>query len=74
MTSAGSDIWRPEDDHNLDALANSLQEKGTQGVYKPEILDVIEATINALSDELREVSLSIHSKCSVYEDSFPKIC
>ncbi|KIM92344.1 hypothetical protein PILCRDRAFT_810393 [Piloderma croceum F 1598] len=61
MTSAGSEIWRPEDDHNLDALATSLQETGTQDVYKPEILDAIEATINALSDELREVSLSIHS-------------
>jgi hypothetical protein len=67
-TALESDIWRPEDNHDLDALAKSLQVKGLQGegACKPEILDAIEATINSMSDELRELSLNIHGMCSAY--------
>jgi len=65
MTTAGTDIWRSGDGYDLDSLAISLQKKGGPGGYKPEIIDVIEATIDLLSDELRELSLSIHGKCSV---------
>jgi|SRR5882762_8008977 len=65
MTTAGSDIWRPEDNHDLDALASTLQRKGEHGAYNPAIIDAIEATISLLSDELRELSLSIHGECYV---------
>lgn len=60
MTTAEADIWRSEDVHDTNALANLLRGKRRRYAYKPEFLDMIEATINHLSDELRELSLSIH--------------
>lgn len=66
-TRSANIIWRPEDVHDIGALANYLQETGVQSGYttKAEILDAIDATIDHLSDELRELSLSIHGKCSI---------
>jgi amidohydrolase len=60
MTTAGSEIWRPEDGHDLKALSTSIQQNLGQHVYRPEILDAIDATIDALYDELRSLSLDIH--------------
>jgi amidohydrolase len=60
MTTAGSKIWRPEDSHDVEALAASIRQERGQNVYRPEIHDVIDATIDALSDELRALSLDIH--------------
>lgn len=62
MTTAGTEIWRPDDGHDLKALATSIQLKRGQNVYKPEILDVIDATMDGLSDELRALSLDIHGE------------
>lgn len=62
MTTAGSDIWRPEDNHDLEALATSIRQERGQNVYRPDIHDVIDATIDALSDELRALSLDIHGE------------
>ena len=31
-------------------------------IYRPDLFDVIDSTIEALSDELKELSLDIHSK------------
>jgi len=47
-------VWRPEDDPNI---RPSLQEGQ---VNRPEILDVIETSIDGLSGELRMLSLDIH--------------
>jgi hypothetical protein len=46
--------WRPEDDPNI---RPPLQEGQ---VYRPDILDVIETSIDGLSEELRALSLDIH--------------
>lgn len=46
--------WRPEDDQNI---RPPLQEGQ---VYRPDILDVIETSIDGLSGELRALSLNIH--------------
>jgi hypothetical protein len=64
--TAGSIIWRPGDGYDIDELANSLRGNGT---HQLEIIDVVEATINALSQELRELSLTIHGEyyvCSAF--------
>lgn len=62
MTTASSEIWRPEDSHDVEALAASIRQERGQNVYRPEIHDVIDATINALSDELLALSLDIHGE------------
>jgi hypothetical protein len=62
MTPTGIEIWRPGDDHDLEELASSIQQKGGKNVYKPEFLDAIDASIDSLSDELRTLSLDIHGK------------
>jgi hypothetical protein len=65
MTTAGTEIWHPDDGHNLDMLANSIRHEMGKNVYKPEVLDVIEVNIDSLSDELRALSLDIHGKSSI---------
>lgn len=69
MTTAGSEIWRPEDGHDLKALSTSIQQNLGQHVYRPEILDAIDATIDALYDELRSLSLDIHGECDSKSES-----
>ena len=56
--------WRPEDAliHPPPSLARSL------GVYRPDILDVIQDTIEGLSAELRKLSLDISGMLSQYCD------
>lgn len=31
-------------------------------IYRPDLFDIIDSTIEALSDELKELSLDIHGK------------
>jgi hypothetical protein len=62
MTTAGSEIWRVGDGHDLERLAKSIQQKNGRNVYEPEFLDAIDACIDSLSDELRILSLDIHGK------------
>ncbi|KAG2130100.1 hypothetical protein BD769DRAFT_1627921 [Suillus cothurnatus] len=47
-------VWRPEDDSKI---RPPLQEGQ---VYRPDILNVIETTLDGLSEELRALSLDIH--------------
>ena len=65
MTTAGTEIWHPDDGHNLDMLANSIRHEMGKNVYKSEVLDVIEVNIDSLSDELRALSLDIHGESSI---------
>lgn len=62
ITTAGTDIWRPDDGHDVTAIASSISRANGQSVYKPEILDAIDASIDSSSDELRKLSLDIHCK------------
>lgn len=63
LTTAGSDIWRPDDNHSVETIENSIREQRGKNVDRPDILDAIDASINALSDELRTLSLDIHGEC-----------
>jgi hypothetical protein len=47
-------VWRPEDDPKIRPPLH----KGE--VYRPDILNVIETSIDGLSGELRALSLDIH--------------
>ncbi|KAG2742950.1 hypothetical protein P692DRAFT_20785328, partial [Suillus brevipes Sb2] len=47
-------VWRPEDDPNIRPPLRGGQ------VYRPDILNVIEASIDGLNGELRALSLDIH--------------
>ena len=62
MTPTGIGLWRSGDGHDPEVLANSIQQKVGKNVYKPELLDAIDASIDSLSDELRVLSLDIHGK------------
>jgi hypothetical protein len=54
---ANTDIlWRPEDDH---AVKPTLDEGE---VHRPDILAVIDTTIDNLSSDLRELNLDIHGE------------
>lgn len=50
-------VWRPEDK----AKPAPTQPDGVGDLYRPDILEHIEATIKELDSELRELSLDIHS-------------
>ena len=50
-------LWRPETD------LHPFHGNG-QDIYRPELFDVIDSTIETLSDELRELSLDIHGNPS----------
>ncbi|EGO26697.1 hypothetical protein SERLADRAFT_436509 [Serpula lacrymans var. lacrymans S7.9] len=54
MSPDTSIIWRPDDDHTI----RPPRKEGE--VYRPDILEVIESTIDGLSGELRKLSLDIH--------------
>lgn len=56
QNSGGGTAWRPEDT----AKPTPANPNGTE-LYRPDILDHIEATIKELDGELRELSLDIHS-------------
>lgn len=62
VTTAGPDIWRPDDGHDLQALAASIQQKSGLESYNPKVLDAIDAFIEEMSDELRELSIDIHGE------------
>ncbi|KAG1903599.1 uncharacterized protein F5891DRAFT_1017195 [Suillus fuscotomentosus] len=47
-------VWRPEDDSKIRPPLHEGQ------VYRPDILNVIETTLDGLSGELRALSLDIH--------------
>lgn len=48
-------LWRPEDKY----LPTPLR-PGSSEIYRPDILETIEAKIKELSEDLRTVSLDIH--------------
>lgn len=60
MTTAGTEIWHPDDGHDFQNLANSIRQKGRTNIYNPELLDAIDTSIDDLNDELRALSLDIH--------------
>jgi hypothetical protein len=47
-------VWRPEDDPKIRPPLHVGE------VYRPDILSVIESSIDGLSEELRALSLNIH--------------
>lgn len=56
-------IWRTEDDHDIDAVANALRKTTLgEGIYRPDILETIETSIEGLSEELRGLSLDVHGE------------
>ncbi|KAF7969657.1 hypothetical protein HWV62_26698 [Athelia sp. TMB] len=56
-----NEVWRPDNKEHAAALTKILQSKTAKdNVYKPEVLDAIENSIDALSDELRALSVDIH--------------
>lgn len=62
VTTAGPDIWRPDDGHDLQALTASIRQKRGLDTYNPKVLDAIDAFIDGMSDELRELSIDIHGE------------
>ena len=47
-------------------LSNEPSSKGDgRPIYRPDLFDIIDSTIEALGDELRELSLDIHGKLDV---------
>ncbi|EIW79557.1 hypothetical protein CONPUDRAFT_154956 [Coniophora puteana RWD-64-598 SS2] len=48
-------LWRPEHDHNV----RPALEQGD--IYRPDVLEAIEAKIDGMNQELRDLSLNIHS-------------
>lgn len=52
-------VWRPEDDPKIRPPLH----KGK--VYRPDILDGIETSIDGLSGELRALSLDIHGNAAI---------
>jgi hypothetical protein len=54
---ANTDIlWRPEDDHTVKPTLDEGE------VHRPDILAVIDATVDNLSSDLRELNLDIHGE------------
>lgn len=54
--SAGR-VWRPDDKEEAKPAR-----PGSSELYRPDILETIEATIKELDPELRELSLDIHGE------------
>lgn len=58
QNSGSGTAWRPED------IARPTPATPNAGdIYRPDILDHIEATITELDEELRKLSLDIHGRC-----------
>ncbi|OJA16528.1 hypothetical protein AZE42_00615 [Rhizopogon vesiculosus] len=56
-------LWRPEDDYRV----KPTLEEGD--VYRPDILAVIDAAVDSLSSDLRELNLDIHDHPEIkYEE------
>ena len=53
--SSNSKVWRPDDTDE----ATPVRPGSTQ-LYRPDILETIEARIKEMDAELRELSLAIH--------------
>lgn len=49
------DVWSPDDEPKV-----PIYSKHGEGVYRPDIQDAIERTIQSLDSELRALSLDIH--------------
>jgi hypothetical protein len=54
-TSSNNIVWRPDDKEQP-----SPARPGSSDIYRPDILETIEAKIKELDSELRELSLDIH--------------
>lgn len=65
-TTSGQQLWRPDEGHDVVALAHSIAQKEGHNVYRPEVQDAIEANINSSSDKLRDLSLDIHGVCAQF--------
>ncbi|OAX43728.1 hypothetical protein K503DRAFT_65789 [Rhizopogon vinicolor AM-OR11-026] len=58
-------LWRPEDDYRV----KPTLEEGD--VYRPDILAVIDAAVDSLSIDLRELNLDIHDHPEIkYEERY----
>jgi len=57
MTVVSTDVlWRPEDDHR----AQPTLKEGD--VYRPDIVAVVDAAVDSLSNDLRQLNLDIHGE------------
>lgn len=64
VSNASQEVWHPE---NPAAPAPAKPNSGE--IYRPEVLATIEARISELDEELRALSLDIHSeetRCIIY--------
>jgi hypothetical protein len=48
-------VWRPDDTDELSIPSGTKQ----GDIYRPEVLETVEAKIDALSEDLRKLSLDI---------------
>lgn len=53
------EVWRESQDEQL-APTEGLRKVTNEPIYRPDILETISETINAMDGELRELSLDIH--------------
>lgn len=52
--------WKPEDGHDVEKLLASLRESApAEAIYRPEVLETIDDTIESMSTELRDLSLDL---------------
>lgn len=54
-TSSNAKVWRPDDNEQP-----TPRKPGFSQLYRPDILETIEAKIKEMDAELRELSLDIH--------------
>ena len=59
--SSNSKVWRPDD-----TAQPTPSQPGSSQLYRPDILETIEAKIKELDPELRELSLDIHGINSIH--------
>lgn len=59
--SPNSKVWRPDDN-----AQPTPSQPGSSELYRPDILETIEAKIKEMDAELRELSLDIHGKFNRY--------
>ncbi|KAF5384097.1 hypothetical protein D9615_003262 [Tricholomella constricta] len=66
-TQTTGPVWHPDDK----AIPTPTRPNGEKDIYRPDILEHIEATIKELDGELRELSLDIHSHPELkYEERY----
>jgi len=61
LPTSNSIVWRPDD-----TAQPTPSQPGSTQLYRPDILETIEAKIKEMDPELRELSLDIHGIINIY--------